>query len=64
METINYRRQGLGVAITAAACLAAEERGLSRAFLQVEEGNAPARTLYKRLGFRDSHRYHYRVAPA
>ena len=60
----NHRRQGLGVAITAAACLAAEERGLSRVFLQVEEGNAPARALYKRLGFRDSHRYHYRVAPA
>ncbi len=60
----NHRRQGLGVAITAAACLAAQERGLSRVFLQVEEGNAPARVLYKRLGFRDSHRYHYRVAPA
>jgi ribosomal protein S18 acetylase RimI-like enzyme len=60
----NHRRQGLGVAITAAACLTAEERGLSRVFLQVEEGNGPARALYKRLGFRDSHRYHYRVAPA
>jgi len=60
----NRRRQGLGVAITAAACLAAEERGLSRVFLQVEEDNAPARALYKRLGFRDSHCYHYRVAPA
>jgi ribosomal protein S18 acetylase RimI-like enzyme len=32
--------------------------------LQVEEGNAQARALYKRIGFRDSHRYHYRVAPA
>jgi GNAT superfamily N-acetyltransferase len=60
----NHRRQGLGVAITAAACLEAEERGVSRVFLQVEVDNAPARALYKRLGFRDSHRYHYRVAPA
>lgn len=60
----NHRRQGLGVAITAAACLEAEHRAISRVFLQVEEGNAPARELYKRLGFRDSHRYHYRVAPA
>ncbi|MGH3292029.1 MAG: GNAT family N-acetyltransferase [Trebonia sp.] len=58
------RREGLGVAITAAACRAAEERGISRVFLQVEVDNAPARALYKRLGFRDSHRYHYRVAPA
>ena len=58
------RRQGLGVAITAAACLEAEQRGLSRVFLQVEVDNGPARALYKRLGFRDSHRYHYRLAPA
>jgi ribosomal protein S18 acetylase RimI-like enzyme len=64
LETINHRRQGLGAAITSAACLAAAERGFSRVFLQVEEGNAPARALYKRLGFRDSHRYHYRVAQA
>jgi ribosomal protein S18 acetylase RimI-like enzyme len=59
-----HRRQGLGVAITAAACLAARERGLARVFLQVEVDNAAARALYKRLGFRDSHRYHYRLAPA
>lgn len=58
------RRQGLGGAITAAACLAAEQRGLSRVFLQVEVDNAPARALYRRLGFRYSHRYHYRIAPA
>jgi GNAT superfamily N-acetyltransferase len=60
----DHRRQGLGGAITAAACLAAEQRGLSRVFLQVEVDNAAARALYARLGFRDSHRYHYRVAPA
>ena len=59
-----HRRQGLGVAITAAACLEAEHGAVSRVFLQVEEDNAAARALYKRLGFRDSHRYHYRVAPA
>jgi len=58
-----HRRQGLGAAITAAACLAARERGLARVFLQVEVDNTAARALYKRLGFRDSHRYHYRLAP-
>ena len=59
----DHRRQGLGAAITAAACRNAEQRGASRVFLQVEVGNAPAQALYKRLGFRYSHRYHYRVAP-
>jgi GNAT superfamily N-acetyltransferase len=58
-----YRRQGLGAAITAAACREARQRGPSRVFLQVEVDNAPAKALYERLGFRYSHRYHYRVAP-
>jgi N-acetylglutamate synthase len=58
-----HRRQGLGVAITAAACGVAERRGAPRVFLQTEVGNAPAQALYRRLGFRYSHRYHYRVAP-
>jgi GNAT superfamily N-acetyltransferase len=60
----DHRRQGLGVAITAAACQEAARRGAFRVFLQVETDNHPAQALYKRLGFRYSHRYHYRVAPA
>lgn len=59
-----YRRQGLGVAITAAACREAERRGIRQVFLQVEVTNAPARALYERLGFRYSHWYQYRVAPS
>ena len=58
-----HRRQGLGAAITAAACLKAAQRGPRNVFLQVAVDNAPARALYERLGFRSSHRYHYRVAP-
>ena len=58
------RRQGLGSAITAAACREAERNGVRQVFLQVEETNKPARALYERLGFRYSHRYHYRVAPS
>jgi len=58
-----HRRQGLGVAVTAAACLVAERRGIEGVFLQVETDNAPAQVLYQRLGFRYAHRYHYRVAP-
>ncbi len=57
------RRQGLGVAITAALAAAAADRGARQVLLQVETGNTPARSLYARCGFRDSHRYHYRVAP-
>ena len=33
-------------------------------YLQVEAGNAAARSLYRRHGFADHHEYHYRVAPA
>jgi N-acetylglutamate synthase len=58
------QRQGLGLAITAALAAAAADRGASRLLLQVETGNAPARALYARCGFRDSHRYHYMLAPA
>ena len=58
-----YRRQGLGAAITAALAAAAADRGARRVLLQVETANAPARALYARCGFRDSHRYHYMLAP-
>ena len=60
----DHRRRRLGAAITAAAGREAARRGASRVFLQVETDNDPAQALYKRLGFRYSHRYHYRVAPA
>ena len=57
------RRQGLGAAITSALAAAAAGQGARRILLQVETGNAPARALYQRCGFRDSHRYHYVIAP-
>src|SRR6202044_1477197 len=59
-----HRRAGLGQAITTAACAEAVRRGVRRVFLQVAVDNAGARALYQRCGFRYSHRYHYRVAPA
>jgi ribosomal protein S18 acetylase RimI-like enzyme len=58
-----HRRQGLGAALTSALAAAAADRGAHRILLQVETGNTPARALYARCGFRDSHRYHYRIAP-
>jgi ribosomal protein S18 acetylase RimI-like enzyme len=57
------RRQGLATEISAVLAAAAVGRGASRLFLQVEMDNAPARALYASCGFRDSHRYYYRVPP-
>lgn len=59
----SWRRSGLGTAVTAALAAEASSRGAGRIFLQVEERNGGARALYHRCGFRDRHRYHYRVAP-
>jgi N-acetylglutamate synthase len=59
-----HRRSGLGAALTREALAQATARGVHRVFLQVETGNTPARALYERTGFRYSHRYHYRIAPA
>jgi ribosomal protein S18 acetylase RimI-like enzyme len=58
-----WRRQGLAAVLTSALAAAAAGRGASRVLLQVETGNAPARALYFRCGFRDSHRYYYLIAP-
>jgi N-acetylglutamate synthase len=60
----DHRRHGLGTAVTAAAGEVAQARGVRAVFLQTEVGNAAARALYERIGFRYAHRYHYRVAPA
>jgi ribosomal protein S18 acetylase RimI-like enzyme len=57
-----HRRQGLASQLTGALAAAAAGRGVTGLYLQVEEENAGARALYRRLGFADHHRYHYRVA--
>jgi N-acetylglutamate synthase len=58
-----HHRQGLGTAITAGLAAAAAAHGATRILLQVETGNDPARALYLRCGFQDSHRYRYMMAP-
>lgn len=58
-----HRRQGLGTAVTASLAAAAVAYGARRLYLQVEDANAAARRLYRRIGFADHHGYHYRVAP-
>ena len=47
-----YRRQGLGARLVAGAAAVAASRGAWRLLLEVGEGNAPARALYDRAGFR------------
>jgi N-acetylglutamate synthase len=58
-----HRRRGLGRAITGALAAAAADFGAAGLYLQVENGNAVARALYRQAGFTDHHGYHYRVAP-
>jgi N-acetylglutamate synthase len=57
------RRRGLASAIIAALAGLARDRGISGLYLQVENDNAAARSLYRRAGFADHHGYHYRIAP-
>ncbi len=47
-----YRRQGLGRAVTARMLEEAVRRGLSSVFLEVRESNTAALALYEGLGFR------------
>ena len=56
--------QGLGASLLAAFTELARQRGISRAFLQVEADNAPALALYRRFGFTTVWTYHYWKAPA
>lgn len=54
-----YRGQGHALRILRALALAAQARGVARAYLQVEETNAPALRLYASLGFSVAWRYIY-----
>jgi len=58
-----HRRQGLGTALLDALRGWAGERGAHSVYLQVTEGNAPARELYRRAGLIEQHRYWYRRLP-
>ncbi|WP_410811849.1 GNAT family N-acetyltransferase [Micromonospora sp. 067-2] len=57
------RRQGLARAVIAALVGWGGTLGATRAFLQVEQRNTAAVTLYQRLGFTTHHTYLTRVAP-
>ncbi|MBA4012306.1 MAG: GNAT family N-acetyltransferase [Phenylobacterium sp.] len=60
MRTDASRRgEGLAGRVLAGLAGAAQARGLERVFLQVEEANAGARSLYRRAGFAKAWRYFY-----
>ncbi|WP_312166253.1 GNAT family N-acetyltransferase [Phenylobacterium sp.] len=60
MRTDASRRgEGLAGRVLAGLAGAAQARGVERVFLQVEEGNAGARSLYRRAGFTQAWRYFY-----
>jgi ribosomal protein S18 acetylase RimI-like enzyme len=48
-----FRGKGVGRALLAAAEARARARGCCKLTLEVQDDNAPARTLYERFGFRD-----------
>jgi len=57
------RRQGLAGHVLRAVVLWAAQQGSARAYLQVEERNTAAVTLYQKVGFTTHHTYLTREAP-
>lgn len=57
------RRQGLAAHVLRAVAHWAVQHGSARAYLQVEERNTPAVTLYQKMGFSTHHTYLTREAP-
>ncbi|WP_340644761.1 GNAT family N-acetyltransferase [Phenylobacterium sp.] len=61
---LSRRGEGLAGRVLAGLANEALARGIDRAFLQVEEKNAPARALYRRAGFEQAWRYFYWSKPS
>ena len=55
----SLRGQGIATMLVARLLARAWERGARIAYLQVDEANAPALAVYRRLGFRTVYTYHY-----
>ena len=57
------RGRGIASALCAHLVDRAAEAGATTVYLQVDAGNTAAIAVYRRLGFADSYRYHYRTSP-
>lgn len=55
------RRRGLGAGLCRALLARAAAEGARLAYLQVDLANAGAQSVYRRLGFAEIYRYHYRA---
>jgi GNAT superfamily N-acetyltransferase len=56
-----FQRQGVAWSISCALAQWGEDHGAERAFLQVEDTNTPALTLYESMGFETMYTYWYRI---
>jgi RimJ/RimL family protein N-acetyltransferase len=57
-----HRRNGHAERVLSALTRWAEGKGVSRLYLNVEEGNAAARALYAKAGFETAYEYRYSVS--
>ena len=58
------RNQGIGRDATLHILAWGQRQGAKHAYLQVQQDNEPALSLYRTLGFEPVYGYHYRVRPA
>ncbi|HKU85804.1 MAG TPA: GNAT family N-acetyltransferase [Casimicrobiaceae bacterium] len=63
MTAAAWRGRGLASLIIEALLAWAARQHATHAFLQVNDDNAPALTVYRRYGFATAYAYHYRARP-